>query len=155
MGIDLGESRVGVAISDPELMLAHPAGNIEVRGDYFQALDEVIDLAEQYNVNRIIVGNPLLLDGTEGHSAKKAKRWTHNLKRRIEQLASRRQLRLVDIPVIDMKDERLTTVTAHKQLLEAGIDNRQHKPKVDQQSAVILLQTSLNELLELQGGKVG
>ena len=46
LGVDLGDARVGLALSDPELTLAHPAGNIQVYGDSFRALDEVIDVIE-------------------------------------------------------------------------------------------------------------
>ena len=73
LGIDLGDARVGLALSDPELTFAHPIGNIRVYGDSFQALDEVIDVIEDESVDHVVVGLPLMLDGTEGKSAKKAR----------------------------------------------------------------------------------
>lgn len=155
MGIDLGDARVGLSLSDPELTLAHPAGNIEVGGDYFQALDAVVEQAEHDSVDHIVVGYPLLLNGKEGPSAKKARRWSQNLRNRLEMLASKGQLRLVHVPVVELKDERLTTVTAHRQLHEAGVGSRMHRAKVDQQSAVILLQEALDELARDQRSNIG
>ena len=120
MGIDLGDARVGIALSDPELILAHPRGNIKVPGDSFYALEDVIDAIEEENVERVFVGYPLLLNGSV-----KA----------------------------ELCDERLTTVSAHSMLLEAGMSMRSHRSAVDQQSAVILLQEILdrNKCAETDG----
>ena len=71
LGVDLGNARVGLALSDPELTFAHPAGNIHVAGDYFFAIDEVLNVIEDEHVDHVIVGLPLQMDGTEGKSAKK------------------------------------------------------------------------------------
>lgn len=71
LGIDLGDARVGLALSDPELTLAHPIGNIQVYGDSFRALDEVIDVIGDESVDHVVIGLPLLLNGEEGKSAKK------------------------------------------------------------------------------------
>lgn len=142
MGIDLGQARVGVALCDPELTLAYPAGNIEVQGDYFRALGPVVDLIHEHEAERVIVGYPLLLNGAEGSSAKKAKRWVRNLSRILTDEAELAK----DSPVrVVLRDERLTTVSAHHQLYEAQIGGRGHKPRVDQQSAVVLLQSALDE----------
>ena len=70
LGIDLGDARVGLALSDPGITLAHPAGNIQVYGDSFRALDEVVDVIEDESVDHVVVGLPLLLSGEEGKSAK-------------------------------------------------------------------------------------
>lgn len=145
MGIDLGEARVGLALSDPELTLAYPAGNISVSGDYFQALDSVADIIFDRAVARVVVGYPLLLDGQEGRSARKARRWVHNLSRILDQenetanFGQRTRVR------VSLRDERLTTVSAHRQLFDAEVKGRGHRPRVDQQSAVILLQSALDE----------
>ena len=76
LGIDLGDARVGLALSDPGITLAYPAGNIQVYGDSFRALDEVVDVIEDESVDHVVVGLPLLLSGEEGKSAKKARRWS-------------------------------------------------------------------------------
>lgn len=70
LGIDLGDARVGLALSDR----AHPRtsiGNIQVYGDSFRALDEVIDVIGDESVDHVVIGLPLLLNGEEGKSAKK------------------------------------------------------------------------------------
>lgn len=144
LGIDLGDARVGLALSDPELTLAHPIGNIQVYGDSFRALDDVIDIIEDEHIDRVIVGLPLLLDGTEGKSAKKARRWASNLVNRIERLMEDGQIELETVPEIELMDERLTTVSAHRQLHDANIAGRKHRPVVDQQSAVVILQSALD-----------
>ena len=133
LGIDLGDARVGLALSDPGITLAYPAGNIQVYGDSFRALDEVVDVIEDELVDHVIVGLPLLLSGEEGKSAKKARRWTVNL-----------EYSLTQVPTIELVDERLTTVTAHHQLFDAQIGGHEHRPMVDQQSAVVILQTAID-----------
>lgn len=144
LGIDLGDARVGLALSDPELTLAHPIGNIQVYGDSFRAIDDVIDTIEDEHVDRVIVGLPLLLNGTEGKSAKKARRWARNLAKRIEGLMTDGEIELDKAPDIELVDERLTTVSAHRQLYDVNIAGRKHRPVVDQQSAVVILQSALD-----------
>lgn len=140
----MGDARVGLALSDPGLTLAHPAGNIQVYGDSFRALDDVIDVIEDESVDHVVVGLPLLLNGDEGKSAKKAKRWAANLEKRLQIAAQDEEYLFTQVPSIEFVDERLTTVTAHRQLFEAQIGGRKHRPMVDQQSAVVILQTALD-----------
>lgn len=144
LGVDLGDARVGLALSDPELTLAHPAGNVGVYGDSFQALDEVINVIEDELVDHVVVGLPLLLDGSEGKSAKKARRWAANLATRIQRMMDDGECSIEHIPSIVLLDERLTTVSAHRQLLQAQVTTRRHRPFVDQQSAVVILQSALD-----------
>ena len=144
LGVDLGDARVGLALSDPELTLAHPAGNIQVFGDSFYASDEVSDLIEDERVSHVGIGLPLQLDGTEGKSAKKARRWASNLVKRMERDGAGRQFVGRRPPTVSLEDERLTTVSAHRQLFEANISSCGHRPKVDQQSAVNILQSALD-----------
>lgn len=137
LGVDLGNARVGLAKSDPELTFAHPIGNVQVWGDdYFHALDDVLDVIEDERITHVVVGHPLQLDGTEGKSAKKARRWARALERRLDEdgIAA----------TVELLDERLTTVDAHRQLREAGLKTRDHRPSIDQQSAVVLLQEALD-----------
>ncbi|KAB7791231.1 Holliday junction resolvase RuvX [Bifidobacterium leontopitheci] len=148
LGVDLGDARVGLALSDPELTFAHPYGNVQAYGDSFRALDDVITVVEDEGVEHIVVGLPLLLDGTEGKSAKKARRWCANLVRRMQTLAEEGDFALARVPTVSLQDERLTTVTAHRQLLDANVGSRRHRPVVDQQSAVMILQSALDSALE-------
>ncbi|QOL34120.1 Holliday junction resolvase RuvX [Bifidobacterium lemurum] len=144
LGVDLGNARVGLALSDPELTLAHPAGNIAVYGDSFFALEDVCALIEDEHVDRVIVGLPLQMDGTEGKSAKKARRWADNLTKRLKLLVDDDQSPIQTVPQVTLVDERLTTVSAHRLLLDASVRTNRHRPVVDQQSAVVILQTALD-----------
>ena len=131
-------------MSDPELTLAHPIGNIQAYGDSFRALDDVIYVIEDEQVDHIVIGLPLLLNGDEGKSAKKARRWAANLVKRIDRMIEDGEIHLNTTPDVELTDERLTTVSAHRQLHEANIAGRRHRPMVDQQSAVVILQSALD-----------
>ncbi|MFT8356019.1 MAG: Holliday junction resolvase RuvX [Bifidobacterium aquikefiri] len=144
LGVDLGNARVGLALSDLEVSFAHPAGNVEVQRDSFEAIERVIQIIEDNHVARVIVGYPLLLDGKPGKSAKKAMRWVKSIRARIESLRHDDDFALDEVPVITLSDERLTTVTAHAMLLDAHVSSRAHRPKVDQQSAVVILQSAID-----------
>ena len=149
LGVDLGDARVGLALSDPELTFAHPYGNIQAYGDSFRALDDVITVIEDEAVDHIVVGLPLQLDGTEGKSAKKARRWSANLEKRMRNLMDEHDFALYHIPQVTLLDERLTTVSAHRQVREAQLGSRRHRPVVDQQSAVVILQTALDGAMKV------
>ena len=123
LGIDLGDARVGLALSDPELTLAHPIGNIQVYGDSFRALDEVIDVIGDESVDHVVIGLPLLLNGEEGKSAKKARRWSVNLEKRLHAAVEDESYSVTRVPTIALVDERLTTVTAHRRT-QAPSDGR-------------------------------
>ena len=123
LGVDLGEARVGLALSDPELTLAFPAGNIRVQGDYFQALDQVEDLVMDKCVSRVVVGYPLLLSGEAGRSAKKASRWVRALTGRLQEAAENADVAPEQLPSVVLRDERLTTVSAVV-LLQSALDDQ-------------------------------
>lgn len=125
---------MGVSLSDSELGMAIPLLNISVDSDYFEALDSIEDLVVRHDVNTVVVGLPLNMNGTEGKAAKKARRWSQQLSKRLNELA---------VQVI-LQDERLTTVSAHHQLNEVGRSSKQHRSVVDQQSAVLILQAALD-----------
>lgn len=173
LGIDLGQARVGLALSDPNMVLAHPAGNLQAYGDYFHVLDEVVDTILEHHVRVVVVGLPLQLDGTLGASAKNAQRWVKALHRTIEERIAQIQdgesifdnfagsnefaesgqsvqsaeqsVAILRALTIILRDERLTTVTAHHQMSQSGLSMRKHRSGVDQQSAVVLLQSALDE----------
>ena len=144
LGIDLGDARVGLALSDPGLTFAHPIGNVQVFGDSVHAIDDVLEVIEDNNVEKVVIGLPLQLDGTEGKSAKKALRWGKNLIKRMQILHDEKDWALDYMPEVVWKDERLTTVSAHRQLLQADLSTKKHRPMVDQQSAVLILQSALD-----------
>lgn len=145
LGVDLGDARVGLALSDPELTFAHPIGNVQVQGDSFRAIDEVLCVIEDNSVSRVVIGLPLQLDGSEGKSAKKSRRWGKNLIKRMQLLRDENDWELSYVPEVVWKDERLTTVSAHRQLLQADLSTKRHRPMVDQQSAVLILQSAIDD----------
>lgn len=144
LGVDLGEARVGLALSDPELTFAHPIGNITVHGNAMDAIEDVIDIIEREQVGLVIVGVPLLLSGKQGGSAHKAQHWMRELMSRLLEYKHTGQIKLDDVPIVELQDERLTTVTAHRQLSDTLISTREHRSMVDQQSAVLILQSALD-----------
>jgi putative Holliday junction resolvase len=158
MGVDLGNARVGISLSDPERSVAYPLCNVHVWTDYFEALEEVADLVDEHHVERVVVGYPLNMDGSEGKAAKKARRWSQQLRRRlsgedsenfvISQSEDEKKTEQLGKTVeVVLKDERLTTVTAHHQLSQVGRSSRSHRQVVDQQSAVLILQSALDEFV--------
>lgn len=145
LGVDLGNARVGLALSDPEHSFAHPIGNIEVWGDYFQAMDDVLNVIEDEHVDCIVVGLPLQMDGSEGASAKKARRWTTELIHALVRETADPQSGITSMPDVRLLDERLTTVDSHRMLFDAQVGSRNHRAMIDQQSAVVILQTALDQ----------
>jgi putative holliday junction resolvase len=126
LGIDLGEARVGVAISDDLGLLAHPLETIDAtRRD---PCDRVEELAREKQVDAIIVGVPRNMDGSFGPAALKARELIERLRER------------VSCNVIPW-DERLTTVAAERALREAGRKAKQQRSVIDQAAAQILLQS--------------
>lgn len=125
LGIDPGEARVGVAVSDDLGMLAHPLETIHVAKT--NPVARIAELAAAREVTTIVVGVPRNMDGTSGPAAEKAK----------ELIAALREA--VNCPVLPW-DERLTTVSAERALREAGRKAKDQRAIVDQAAAQIILQ---------------
>ena len=123
MGVDCGEKRVGLAVTDELGLLAHARGSVPRE----RAVDEIETLAREEDVAQVVVGLPLNMDGTEGMSARAARGFA-------EELMGRGL-------TVTLFDERLTTAQAQSLLREAGIDSRRAKSRLDGASAQILLQT--------------
>lgn len=131
LGIDLGEARVGVAVSDDLGMLAHPLETIPVKTS--DVKKRILALAAERGAQTIIVGMPRNMDGTYGPAATKAKEFIEALK------AS------TDCKVIAW-DERLTTVSAQRSLHEAGKNSKKQRQVIDQVAAQIILQGWLDSV---------
>jgi putative Holliday junction resolvase len=138
MGIDYGTARIGVALSDELQMLAHPVETITV-GKSIDPVTRIAALAAEKNVERIIVGLPLHMNGTTGKSAEEAQAFAEKLRGRVE-------------CEVRTWDERLSTVAAHRSLREAGKSTRETRAYLDQVAAQILLQSYLDSLEFNQGG---
>lgn len=131
LGIDLGSRRIGVAVSDREGILATPYEVVERCGDPARDHRRLAALVAETGAAVVVVGLPLSLDGSEGPAAQAA---------RAEVAALTEAL---DVPV-DTVDERLSTVTAHRQLAAAGLSERARRRRVDQVAAAVLLQAWLD-----------
>jgi putative Holliday junction resolvase len=134
LGIDHGERRVGIALSDEEGRIAHPRDTL-ARKDPRALLEAVASIAREEGVGEIVVGLPLHLDGSEGASARRARRFAELL----EEAAGR--------PVV-LWDERLTTAQADRALSEAGVRGRARRKVVDRVAAALMLQSYLDSKRE-------
>jgi putative Holliday junction resolvase len=131
LGLDIGDRRIGVALSDPEGILASPFTIIE-RTEDSQALAAIIEIINKQDVGRVVVGLPRSLDGTLGGQAEKVKEFADRLAGQIK------------VP-LEYRDERLTTVMAQRLKRESGGKKTRGKARYDAQAAALILQGYLDE----------
>jgi putative Holliday junction resolvase len=131
LGVDYGDSRIGLSISDQLGSFAHPYRTLQSGP---KVVDEIRMIVEREQISGIVIGLPKNMDGTLGPSAAKAKSFGT-------------QLGLV-VPTINIVfwDERLTTREAQRALHTAGKNSKQSKKMIDQVAAQILLQNYLDSL---------
>ena len=127
IGIDLGERRIGVAMSDSSGNLATPYEVVLRTGDRAQEHRQIRAIVEEVEAEIVVVGLPLSLDGSEGKAAKAAR----------EEAKAIGQI--VSLP-LEMHDERFTTVEAERLLKEQGLKAPERRKVVDKVAAAILLQ---------------
>ena len=128
IGVDLGDSRVGIGLSNPDRTLASPLEVLKRTGNLHRDIAKIVD---EWEATVVVVGLPLSLDGSMGPAAKKA------LKEVTRMGATLR------VP-IETYDERLTTVTAERLMTDAGLDSRNQRKVVDKIAAAIMLQAWLD-----------
>jgi putative holliday junction resolvase len=126
IGLDLGEVRIGVAVSDPEGRVAVPAGTILVKGPPAD-LKAVAALVRENEAEAVVVGHPRSLSGERGAAARHAEGFAEGLRM------------ILDVPV-HLQDERLSTVEAERGLRAAGARSRDRRRVVDQAAAAVILQ---------------
>jgi putative Holliday junction resolvase len=143
VGIDLGERRVGVAVSDSGGAVASPYGVIQRSGDRARDHAEIARIVAEVGAGTVVVGLPLSLDGTEGPAAGAARA-------EVESLAA-----AVDVPV-ETHDERLTSVSAGRSLARSGLARGARRTarrgSVDKVAAAIMLQSWLDDLARRSRG---
>lgn len=131
VGIDPGQARIGVAISDEEGSIAFPRQTVQAKGGTVEAASRVREALADEDVSLAVVGLPLRLDGTEGEAARRARVFGDALAKALE------------VEVVYW-DERLTTVAAERSLREMGRRGAKQRGVVDQSAATILLQGYLD-----------
>lgn len=128
VAIDLGEVRIGIALSDPTQVVASPAETMHVpREQDAPTVAALIDAAARHDAVGIVVGYPRRLDGREGSGAARARRIAVALHER------------TGTPVL-LWDERFTTVEAERVLVQGDVSRRDRKDSIDQVAASVLLQ---------------
>ncbi|HTW81463.1 MAG TPA: Holliday junction resolvase RuvX [Terracidiphilus sp.] len=132
LALDVGNRRIGIAVSDELGLTAQPVMTLERRRSRRDDLRSLARLARKYSVAAIVVGNPLQLDGETGPQAQKVQAFAAELGE------------LTRLP-IHLWDERLTTHEAHQMLYQAGHQRQEHRKVVDQVAATLILQSFLDE----------
>jgi putative Holliday junction resolvase len=129
LGLDLGDARIGVAISDDDRRLAVPLGTIRTGAP--ADLKSIAELVREHSAALVILGHPLLLSGEAGERAHHAERFAEALRA------------ILPIPVV-LQDERLSTVEAERALRETGAKGRARRRHVDRSAATVILQSWLD-----------
>jgi putative pre-16S rRNA nuclease len=129
LGVDLGSRRIGLALSDPSGTLASPLSVLERSGDRDRDHRAIVDAARENEAATIVVGLPRSMSGRDGPAARDARAEAAQL----EALAG-------DELAVEMYDERLTTVTAQRTLVEAGVRRDARRRVVDKVAAAVMLQ---------------
>lgn len=130
LGVDFGQARIGVAVSDELGMLAHPLETIPAAGQT-SALKRIAELAREKDVAQVVIGLPRHMNGDFGASANDVKQFADKLRP------------LLGCPIV-MWDERLSTTAAHRALRDAGQKTKRTRGVVDQVAAQIILQGYLD-----------
>lgn len=133
LGVDPGQKRVGLALCDDDGQLAYPHGTLPGGGGTAQVASRIAEAARELEVKEIVLGLPLSLDGSEGPAARKARSLARALERALD-----------DRVPVHLLDERLTTVSASRQMRAAGVSARKQRERIDQAAATVLLQAFLD-----------
>ena len=132
LSVDFGDTRTGLAVSDPSRLLASGIGYVSP-GGIEKTADAVAEIAAEQRAVAIVVGLPVNMDGSEGSRAQRCKKFASMLSER------------TGVPVA-MFDERMTTMTASRYLNETGTHGKKRKTVIDTLSAQIILQNCLDRL---------
>jgi len=129
LALDHGDARIGVAATDPVGIMAHPVETIHVKTT--DAIERILELVQERQVKQIVLGLPLNMNGTEGPSAIKVRKFGNLLKK--------------DLPEIPLHycDETMTTMAASEKLHQAGRNAKKQKTIIDQAAAVEILNSWL------------
>jgi len=129
MALDVGSKRIGVAVADPSRTFALPAATID-RTNLHADLSRLRALVEEYEVDELVIGDPVALSGERGIAAQKMDEFVE-------------RLRSVYAGTIHRVDERMTTAQATKALIAADVSRAKRKRAVDSMAAALILETYL------------
>jgi putative Holliday junction resolvase len=146
LGVDVGTVRVGVAICDRDSILATPYKTLDRNARKNSDVRVIAKLAEELEAVQVIVGLPRTMKGEEHSSARMATEYAMLV-------ATELAARGLTVPV-NLVDERLSSVTAHRSLHEAGMSSRNHRKVVDQVAAAGILQHAI-DMQKARGADVG
>lgn len=133
LGIDYGKVRTGLAITDALRITAQGLETVKSDGNDKLLLRRIAEIIEEYEVEKIIIGNPINMDGSESKRSIETKDFVHKLKSRFNK-----------IEIISV-DERLTTVEAHKTMNMLNVNKYKKKGIVDTIAAVYILENYINK----------
>lgn len=136
LGIDYGDARIGIAITDPLCITAQGLETIHHNGNDKIALKRIEEIISEYDVNSIVVGMPFNMDGSSSIRVEVTEKFVHKLKCKFNNIK------------IDTMDERLTTVEAHKTMNFLGINKYKKRDIVDTISAVYILEKYMKKFKE-------
>ena len=135
MAIDYGDKRIGVALSDPMHTISYPFGVIK-NIKQTDSIDKILEIAEQKEVEIIVIGLPLSMSGKYSEQTKKVILFKDLLEKKISD-------KNINITIKTL-DERLSSVSAKNIMIEKGIKTGHNKEKIDELSAAIILQEYLD-----------
>ena len=130
IGLDVGDKRIGVAVSDTMRLIASPH-SVLVRSDLENDLSQLLKLQEELNAEGFIIGLPLNMDGSRGFQCEKVQEFANILKNK-------------GVNIV-LWDERLSTKSAERSLIEAGVRRNKRKTSIDSVAAALILQSYLNK----------
>ena len=134
LGIDYGDARTGLAITDPLNITAQGLETIYNNGSDKVILKKIDEILEKYEIDTIVIGKPLNMNGTKSERTEITEKFIHKIKCKYNKLK------------IEIIDERLTTVAAHKTMNFLDVNKNKKKNIVDTISAVYILETYLNKI---------
>lgn len=132
MALDIGDKRIGIALSDPMKIIASPFDTlkrVEIKGD----INKIVKMIEENDVETVVCGLPKKLDNTDSLQTVKAREFADTLRKKTA-------------AKVVMTDERLTTVSAERVLLEADVSRGKRREVIDKLAAAVILQSYLESV---------
>lgn len=137
LGIDVGNKTVGVAVSDPLGIIATGVTTI-YRVGIRKDTGKIIDYIRQYECEKIVIGLPLNLDGTDSVQTQNVREFRTMLENKLKSLGSLSKV------TVEWQDERYSTLEAEEVLIEADMSREDRKKIIDRQAAIVILQRYLD-----------